>query len=55
MPNNKIYIPNKSASAKLRITTDVLAVQLLLLVHTVGAHALTPNIAQLPSTATLVY
>ena len=53
--NNKIYIPNKNASAKLRITTDVLAVQLLLLVHAVGAHALTPNIAQLPLTVTLVY
>ena len=38
-----------------RITTDVLAVQQLLLVHVVGAHALTPNITQLPLTATVVY
>ena len=38
-----------------RIITDMLAVQLLLLVHAVGAHALTPNIAQLPSTVTLLY
>ena len=55
MLNNKIYIPNKNTSTKLRITTDVLAVQLLLLVHVISGHALTPNITQLPSTATLVH
>ena len=38
-----------------RITTDVLAVQLLLLVHAVCVHALTPSIAQSPLTTTLVY